>query len=131
MTSQLKVLPSSWVERIFARLTGVYGREFTGQFSSGMVDGVDVGLENAKQVWAEELGMFADHPDALRYGLANLPEKVPNCIRFREVCKNAPRPQYFKLEHKPTPEERAASRERIREIMAKLRVNGNGQEAQH
>lgn len=84
-------LPADWVDRIFARLQGAYGREFTGQFS--MIDqstGIDIGIENAKVVWGEELAMFHGNDHAIAYGLSALPEKAPNVIRFREICKQAP-----------------------------------------
>jgi hypothetical protein len=87
----MKSLPADWVDRIFARLQGAYGREFTGQFS--MIDqstGIDIGIENAKVVWGEELAMFADNAEAIAYGLKSLPEKAPNVLRFRETCKMAP-----------------------------------------
>lgn len=136
MTSP-KVLPSSWVEKIFARLVGIYGREFTSQFASGVVDGVDRGIENAKEVWAEELGMFADNPDALRYGLKNLPERSPNCIKFREICKLAPKPiEPKRITHQMTQEQREANMARVREAIQKLGIrintddnNGNGAHA--
>lgn len=130
MTSP-KALPSSWVERIFARMTGVYGREFTGQFATGMVNGMDPGIENAKEVWAEELGCLVDRPEAIGWGLSNLPEKVPNAIRFRELCRGAPKPaEPLQLSHQLSPERKAENREQLRKIMAILGVqlsdNGDG-----
>ncbi len=113
-------LPSNWVEKIFARLQGVYGREFTGQFSTGIVNGVDHGLENAKQVWAEELGGFAKWPESIGYALEHLPERVPNCIKFKELCRNAPRPEPLRIEHKLTPEQMAANKQKVKEIIAGL-----------
>lgn len=117
---QQKILPASWVDRLFARLQGVYGREFTGQFSTGMVDGIDIGIENAKQVWAEELGGFCDHPDALAYALKNLPERCPNAIRFRDLCRHAPPKNVVQLEHKLTEEELERNKKRIRELRESL-----------
>lgn len=110
-------LPSAWVEKIFARLQGVYGREFTGQFSTGLVNGIDAGIENAKGVWADELSGFAKWPEAIGYALEHLPERVPNCIKFKELCRNAPRPEPMKLEHKLTAEQMAENKKRIKEII--------------
>lgn len=118
--TQNQPLPSAWVEKIFARLQGVYGREFTGQFSTGLVNGIDAGIENAKAVWADELAGFAKWPEAIGYALEHLPERVPNCIKFKELCRNAPRPEPLKLEHKLTEEQMAANKERIKEIIDKL-----------
>ena len=88
----MQTIPSSWVDRIFARLQGVYGREFTGQFSVIDQNGNDAGLENAKTVWAQELGTFAYNSDAIAFALLNLPERAPNAIKFKELCRLAPRP---------------------------------------
>jgi hypothetical protein len=88
----MQTLPASWVDRIFARLQGVYGREFTSQFSFVDSTGNDIGLANAKGVWAEELGCFALNPDAISFALLNLPERSPNAIKFKELCRLAPRP---------------------------------------
>ena len=116
----MKTLPASWVDRLFARLQGVYGREFTGQFSQFDADGNDVGLMNAKQVWAEELGGFSEHPDALAYALKNLPERCPNAIRFRDLCRHAPAKDVPALEHKLTPEQMAANKKRVKELLDSL-----------
>lgn len=115
--TQNPILPNAWVEKIFARLQGIYGRDFTGQFSTGMVNGIDAGLENAKATWAEELGSFVKWPEAIAYALEHLPERVPNCIKFKELCRNAPRPEPMKLEHKLTEEQMAANKKRIKEII--------------
>lgn len=116
----LKTLPDSWVDKLFARLQGVYGREFTGQFSQFDADGNDVGLINAKQVWAEELGGFADHPEALAYALKNLPDRCPNAIRFRDLCRHAPPKAVQMLDHKMTEEDRERGKEWIQKTMDML-----------
>jgi hypothetical protein len=101
-------LPAEWIDRIFLRMQGVYGREFTAQFSViDQTTGVDVGLENAKQVWAEELATFHDWPEAIGYALKNLPDRSPNIIRFRELCRQCGnRPQPVMLTHTVTKQER-------------------------
>lgn len=118
---QQKILPASWVDRLFARLQGVYGREFTGQFSQFDAEGIDIGLLNAKQVWAEELGGFIDHPDALAHALQHLPEKCPNAIRFRELCRHAPPKNVVQLEHKLTEEQMAENKKRVADLLASLK----------
>lgn len=118
---QTKMLRRDWVDRLFARLQGVYGREFTGQFSTGLdVNGVDLGIENAKQVWAEELGGFSEWPEAIAYALSHLPERCPNAIRFRDLCRHAPPKNVVKLEHKLTEEQLEENKRRIREITEML-----------
>jgi hypothetical protein len=49
-------------------------------------------MENAKTVWAQELSDFAYNPDAICFALLNLPERAPNAIKFKEICRLAPRP---------------------------------------
>lgn len=115
--TQNQPLPNAWVEKIFARMQGIYGRDFTGQFSTGMVNGIDAGLENAKATWADELGSFIKWPEAIAYALEHLPERVPNCIKFKELCRMAPRPEPIKLEHKITEEQAAENRKKIKEII--------------
>jgi hypothetical protein len=119
--TQNPILPNAWVEKIFARLQGIYGREFTGQYSTGMVNGIDAGLENAKATWAEELGNFVKWPEAIAYALEHLPERVPNCIKFKELCRMAPRPELPKLEHKISEEQAEINRARVRKMMDELR----------
>lgn len=118
----LKPLPDTWIDRIFARLQGVYGREFIGQYATGVVDGVDAGIENAKQVWAEELGGFQENPQAIAYALETLPDKAPNAIRFRDACRRAPETAKPKLEHKLTAEQMAANKKRVQDMLASLKV---------
>jgi hypothetical protein len=118
-------LPRAWVEKIFTRLQGVYGREFLGQYGTGMVNGVDPGIENAKQVWAEELAGFIRWPDSIAYALEHLPERTPNAIKFRELCRISPRKENkpLELEHKLTEEQMAANKKRVAEMLKGLREN--------
>jgi hypothetical protein len=115
-------LPNAWVEKILARLQGIYGREFTGQFSTGMVNGIDAGLENAKVTWAEELSGFSKWPEAIGYALEHLPERVPNCIKFKELCRNAPRPEPVRIEYKLTEEQMAANKIKVKQMMEDLKT---------
>lgn len=72
-----------WIDRIFERLSGIYGAQFTGKFPN---------TEEAKRVWAAELGMFDDKPECISFALENLPfERAPNALEFREICRRAPR----------------------------------------
>lgn len=127
----LKALPDTWIDRIFARLQGVYGSEFTGQYATGVVNGVDGGIENAKRVWAEELAGFDQNPQAIAYALETLPDRAPNAIRFRDACRRAPEISKPKLEHKLSAEQMAANKRRVQEMIATLKGNhgtrlGNG-----
>jgi hypothetical protein len=75
------------VARIFDRMLGVYGNLFLSKFSR-IENDTDVGLSNAKDVWAEELGGFADNLDAIAAGLKNLPHDFPpNAMQFADLCR--------------------------------------------
>ena len=119
--TQNPTLPNAWVEKIFARLQGIYGREFVGQYSTGMVNGIDAGLENAKTTWAEELGSFVKWPEAIAYALEHLPERVPNCIKFKELCRMAPRPEPVQIEYKISDEQMAINKAKVKKMMEELR----------
>lgn len=98
-------LPSKWIDRIFSRLQGIYGQQFTAKFSR-MDSGRDVGLLNAKEVWAEELRGFIGNAEAIGYALQNLPPSFcPNAVEFRDLCRRAPKKESIALTHTPTPEE--------------------------
>lgn len=108
-------LPRAWVERIFNRLHGVYGSQFSGKYHQGvMVNGVDAGLENAMQVWGDELAGFSDHPEAIAYALDNLdPKFPPSSKEFLALCRRAPKKQAPMIEHKISPEELARGLEKL------------------
>lgn len=76
-------LPASWVEKIFARMTVVYGHAFLSRWA-----GLD--LAAVKRSWGEELAGFADHPHALSHGLEALPsDNPPTVLAFRDLCRPA------------------------------------------
>lgn len=76
-------LPDAWVERLFARLTVVYGHAFLGRWS-----GLDMAAVKAS--WAEELSGFSAHPEALQLGLESLPAgEPPTVLQFRDLCRPA------------------------------------------
>ena len=56
-SQRVEALPVEWVNRLFMRLHGRFGNGFFDKFRIGQTDrdGNDIGVENAKQVWAEEL----------------------------------------------------------------------------
>ena len=116
------MLSSSWVDRIFERLIGVYGRDFKSKFSM-IVDGRDVGIEAAKAAWAEELGFCQSYPECIAYALKNLPDNAPNAIQFKRLCQAAPRNEpkientQTAIECSFTPEQIKANKEKIREIL--------------
>jgi hypothetical protein len=100
-------LPLQAVDRLFARLSATYGRDFASKY-----EGLD---QNAvKSSWAHELAGFTGQLDAIAWALENLPERAPNVIEFRALCRRAPTPEVPRIEHSP------AGKERIAAELAKL-----------
>lgn len=88
-------LPVNWVEKIFDRLSMIYGREFMTQWH-----GMDM-LE-VKRTWAEELAGFGDRPDCIDYALRNLPtDRAPSALKFRDICRRAPPKIVAAIAHQP------------------------------
>lgn len=98
-------LPLQAVERLFMRLGATYGRDFTGRY-----EGTDANA--VKSSWAHEL----DHTplQSIAYALENLPERCPNVIEFRSLCRRAP------VADAPALPEPKANPDRVRAELAKL-----------
>ena len=82
------VKPSSveLVERVFSRLAATYCAEWVRSIAG-------VPISDVKTAWAHELSGFLATREAMRavaWALENLPEKVPNAITFRNLCRQAP-----------------------------------------
>ncbi len=109
-------LPSEWVERIFLRLHGRFGNNFLEKYKLGKVDanGNDLGIANAKQVWAEELaGISADR---IKNALLHNYEYAPSCDQFKAQCKSSTQAHTdYKALPKPI-----MSEEKVNEIHEKL-----------
>lgn len=100
-------LPDSWVDSLFARLQVRYGDAWTRKW-----EGVDIAA--VKVDWAEELGGFANAPDAIKYGLAHLPRDwPPTAGQFAALCLRRPDPMVPAL---PAP---TASAEVVKAAVAK------------
>lgn len=84
-------LPATWVDKIFAKLTLAYGRDFLARW-----EGLEIA--DVKADWAHELGGFAGHPEAIAYALQHLPVKAPAVIEFRAICRQSPAPELPRLE---------------------------------
>lgn len=88
-------MPDSWIDRIFVRLSMVYGRDFMARYEGLQIDAV-------KAEWAHDLDGFEQHPEAVRYALDHLPsDRAPNSLQFRDLCRRAPAKQVPAL---PAPE---------------------------
>ena len=84
-------LPLPVVERLFERLIATYGNEFASNWATS-------NIANVKSAWAYELAGHANNLGAIAYALENLPERAPNLIQFRNICRLAPQKDVPRLE---------------------------------
>jgi hypothetical protein len=70
------------IEALFNKMTVVYGNEWTKKWE-GMP------IEETKGAWAEELKGFS--VEQIKHALSNLPERAPNLIQFKDMCRLAPK----------------------------------------
>lgn len=77
-------LPSRWVDSLFAKLTVTYGQDFLRRWEG-------VPMDTVKADWAEALGGYEQHPEAIAFALTILdPAKPPTVLQFAELCRRAP-----------------------------------------
>lgn len=95
-------LPIKAIDRLFERLGMTYGKAW-----SNLWDGMPV--QDVKSLWAHELAFYANHLDDVAWALENLPERAPNIIEFRNLCRKAPRKEVLKLDNNKADPERVAS----------------------
>ncbi len=102
-------LPTKAIDRLFHRLAATYGSEW--DRSIGVTP-----LNDVKTAWAHELSGFAS-PEGMQciaWALENLPERAPNVIQFKHLCRKAPMPEMPQL---PEPQ---ADPQRMKSELAKL-----------
>ena len=103
-------VPSAWIDRIFEKLTLVYGAEFLNRWKG-------VPLEEVKADWGCELDGLENRPEAIKYALEHLPtDKAPTVLQFRELTRRAPEKQAIAL---PPPEVNPAAVARAIEMANK------------
>ncbi len=101
-------LPLPWVDKIFDKLTLIYGQSFLRRWA-------DIDLNAVKSDWAHELAGFEAHPKAIAWALQNLPiDKPPTVLDFKFIARRAP------PEELPRLEAPKASPDRVAEELAKL-----------
>lgn len=77
-------IPSAWIDRIFEKLTLVYGAEFLSRWKG-------IPLDEVKADWARELDGLENRPEAIKHALEHLPtDKAPTVLQFRELTRRAP-----------------------------------------
>ena len=112
-------LPVNALERLFQRLTATYGQEFIGKWHN-------VSMNDVKAAWSHELAAYANNLNAIGWALENLPDKCPNLIEFKNLCKQAPRPQNEALNApKADPSVVDAELAKIAQSVFKPSANGN------
>lgn len=95
------------IDRLFHRLSATYGADW--ERSLGATP-----IADAKTVWAHELSVFKNNLHRIAWALENLPDRCPNVIAFKSLCKLAPAPEVPAL---PEPK---ADPARMAEELAKL-----------
>lgn len=91
-------LPMAAIDRLFERLQMTYGSEFLNKWSN-------LNAGEVKAHWAFELDMFTENLQAIAWALNNLPDRCPNLIEFKSLCKQAPKPTRNALEAPKAPVE--------------------------
>lgn len=87
-------LPGTWVHRIWSTMRGNYGAEFDRLWARPAHLEAAEHVESLRQTWQRELRCFRTFPEAITYGLENLPPRPPSLPEFRALCLRAPaRPQ--------------------------------------
>lgn len=80
-------LPMPWVDKIFMKLTLVYGRDFLSRWEG-------LTIADVKTDWAHEMAGFEGNHEAIAYALQNLPaDKPPNVYQFRAIARAIPSKQ--------------------------------------
>lgn len=106
-------LPIKAVDRLFERLGATYGASWTRQWDA-------VPINDVKSAWAHELSSYSHRLQALAWALENLPDRCPNAIEFRNLCRMAPAPEAPRLpEPKADPERLAAELAKLANIREK------------
>lgn len=105
-------LPLTAINRLFDRLAATYGASWLRQW-----DGVDPGP--VKSLWAHELSGYSNNLGAIAWALENLPEKCPNLIQFRNLCRNAPEVEQKRIDQpKADPARVAAELAKLAPLLA-------------
>ncbi len=98
------------VDRVIDRLTATYGQQFL-----RLYEGLD--MNAVKSTWAHELAEFGRSRESMMriaWALENLPDRAPNVMAFRTLCRQAPAVEAPAL---PMPK---ADPERVKAELAKL-----------
>lgn len=107
-------LPAKAIDRLFQRLAATYLSSWTRMLA-------DAPVNDVKAAWAHELAGFESDLDSVAWALENLPERCPNVIEFRNLCRRAPAPELPRLpEPKANPERLRAELAKLADVRAKV-----------
>ena len=102
---------SAWIERIFDKLTSIYGDAFTRNW-------IDADFEGVKKTWAEILGGFAAEDIGAAIKACYSQPKPPNAPEFASLCRQHMNTRIKSDDAPLTPEERNAAR-KVADTVAK------------
>lgn len=100
-------LPTQAIERLFQRLAATYGAAWDRSLGAAP-------LADVKTAWNHELSGFGGRLDDIAWALENLPDRPPNVIEFKKLCRMAPATETPQLPAPP------ADPERLKAELAKL-----------
>ena len=112
------MLPPEWTERIFAKLTLTYGRDFFARYEGQ--EAADV-IED----WAHGMdGFYPRGGSAIAWALDNLPERPPNVREFRALARQGPftTPDEPMLTQQPSATELAQAQRKAADARALIEV---------
>jgi len=116
-------LPLTWIESLFKRFEGMYGKSFHAKW-----DGMDI--ENVKRVWAEDLGEFSwETIRAALQACRETCEHPPSSAKFYQLCKAcrvAPEHRTLQIGHKKeySPEVAEENLKKMKEMLANSKLIG-------
>ena len=95
------------IDRLFNRLSATYGADWTRQWAN-------IPISDIKTAWGHELAGYINNLNAITHALDNLPERCPNVIQFRNLCRTAPAREVPRIDPPK------ADPERVKAELAKL-----------
>jgi hypothetical protein len=108
------------VDRLFKRLSATYGAAWDRSLGQTPVN-------DAKTAWAHELSNFKGSLHRVAWALENLPERCPNPIEFKHLCRAAPAAEVEALpESKADPARMAAELAKLGNVMAAKEASPHG-----
>lgn len=86
------MITAKTIDHLFDKLAAVYGAAWDRSLGNAQIADV-------KTVWGHELSRF--QREDVVWALENLPENCPNVIKFKNLCREAPRAEVLQLAPPP------------------------------